>query len=253
MSKKKNFSIVSSSGTTLRGMVHHEKEISQCKPVLIVHGYFSANRNGPNRLFVKIADNLASLGFATYRFDLSGMGESDGDINKINFKHHVKDVISVIEFVRKQCGSKQITVIAHSLGCAVVLDVMNFAYKNINKVFLLAPFFSSDKTLKVMLGVGSLEELEKKVPIYRKGLYSDISYFKESLAYDEFVPEINRATGNGVTIYAILGNIDQFVDINEAKELFLKTPKINVIEIDGADHNFLETQKQVISFLQKSI
>lgn len=91
MSKTEYFE-VESNKKTLRGM-KHLSEKNDAFAVLIIHGYFSSNKIGPHRLYVNIANQLSKRFCSCYRFDMSGMGESDGDISNIKFNNHVYDIM----------------------------------------------------------------------------------------------------------------------------------------------------------------
>ncbi len=76
---------------TLRGMIHHG---SADTVALILHGYFSSNRIGPYRLYFELAEWLRSKGVTTVRVDFSGMGESDGRIEAVRYRHHLDDYVA---------------------------------------------------------------------------------------------------------------------------------------------------------------
>ncbi|MBV1911042.1 MAG: alpha/beta hydrolase [Kangiellaceae bacterium] len=60
---------------------------------------------GPYRLYVKLARKFAKLGFRSFRFDLSGIGDSekhkDSRLHKLQHKEDIKDVI---DFLGKEQG-----------------------------------------------------------------------------------------------------------------------------------------------------
>jgi putative redox protein len=68
----------------------------------------------------RLANALADNGFAAFRFDFTGRGESDGDFAKKTLSGNVRDVVraatSLIEMGFGPCG-----IIGHSLGGAAVL------------------------------------------------------------------------------------------------------------------------------------
>ncbi len=56
---------------------------------------------GPYRLYVKMARKFAALGYSSFRFDLSGIGDSekhkDSRLHKLQHKEDIKDVIDFLE------------------------------------------------------------------------------------------------------------------------------------------------------------
>ena len=80
----------------MRGIIHK----GTCPvPIIMVHGYFSSNKIGPYRLYYQIAQALNQIGYTVVRIDLSGMGESDGNIENIQFSDHTSDLLSIIDDV----------------------------------------------------------------------------------------------------------------------------------------------------------
>ena len=53
MNNKISYMEINSNGRCLRGMVHHSQTASSI-PIIIVHGYFSANKIGPQRLSIAL-------------------------------------------------------------------------------------------------------------------------------------------------------------------------------------------------------
>ena len=49
----------------------------------------------------RIARELASNGYATLRFDFTGLGNSDGDFANTNFSSNVEDLLAAADFLRQ--------------------------------------------------------------------------------------------------------------------------------------------------------
>ena len=226
---------------TLRGVCHHAENRDEY-PVIIVHGYFSANRIGPQRLFVNMANYLAQNGHFVYRFDLCGMGESDGNISDVKFADHVKNLDSIIKYVQAKHNYKKVIIIAHCLGCNIALSQVLTVPRVFREVIFLAPFYSNHLILEKFFGEEKLKELATAKFTYRKGLYSDYSFFAEN-TQDDFIERINSTP---VTINVILPESDQFIPLECNEETFSRAKKIELIYLQNADHNFLETQDELI-------
>ncbi|MCH5151545.1 MAG: alpha/beta fold hydrolase [Clostridiales bacterium] len=229
----------------LRGMVHRAAGKANPYPIVIVHGYFSANRVGPQRLFVEISNFLSSRGYNVYRFDLSGMGESDGDISNIKFGDHVDDVETIINYVRKQHHNKRVIVIAHCLGCNLTLARVLSNQDAFREVIFLAPFYSNDVIMNKLFDDDKLKELVNAKYTYRKGLYADYSFFAENTQQD-FIASVNATP---ITINVILPEEDQYIPLECNKETFCRADRINLITLAGADHNFLQTHDEISSII----
>lgn len=245
--KTKYFEIVSNSNI-LRGMVHVPQTAhKQCPAVVIVHGYSSANKIGPQGLLVHIADALSALGYYVYRFDLSGMGESDGNIEQVKFADHVADVESVLRYVQAKHSNKPVNVIAHCMGCNCMLDIFGKKAQDFQRVVFMAPFFANDVTLKCLFSPDQLESIQTKGFTYRKGLYADYSFFSQNTE-QTFVDRLRAAPQH---IDVILAEKDQLSPLECSKSALAGMTNVDVFQLPNADHNFLETQQALVNLLCK--
>lgn len=238
---------INSSEHLLRGMRHSMQRPREASlPVILVHGYFSANRNGPQRLFIEIAERLAQLGLIVYRFDLSGMGESDGDIKKIGFHQHKEDLDSIIRFVHHKHSNQKIKIIAHSMGCNLALSLVQKNIDLFDNIILLAPFLTNEITLKNIISADKIQQMEKEAFTYRKGLYVDSSYFLESQT-NKF---INTLHAISLKINIIVAENDQFIPKKISLNA-LRNTNANIICLPNADHNFLEVHDILLNLISE--
>lgn len=246
MSKTEQYIEITNNGRCLRGMVHIPL-IPNPTPLIIVHGYFSANKIGPQRLFFLLAQSLAKMGYKVYRFDLSGMGESDGDISKITFADHVDDLRAMVQTVSQLNGGQRVTVVAHCMGCNLTLSNIERNPEVFGEVVFLAPYYSNDVTLSRLFEADALKQLREQNFTYRKGLYADSSFFTES---DEakFVSKMNNISD---TINVIIPTKDQFMPFDCNQNVLSKLCRVAVKYVVNADHNFLDTQREVIDLVAK--
>ena len=245
--KTKYLEIVSNSNI-LRGMVHVPQNAQKHSPaVVIVHGYSSANKIGPQGLFVRIADALSALGYFVYRFDLSGMGESDGNIENVKFADHVADVESVLQYVQTKHSNSPVNVIAHCMGCNCVMDIAGRRAQLFERVVFLAPFFANDITLKRLFTADQLESITTNGYVYRKGLYADYSFFSQNTE-QLFIDRLRTLSQH---IDVILAERDQFSPTECSKSALEGMKHVDVFQLPNADHNFLEAQQALVNLLCK--
>lgn len=75
------------------------------------------HRVGPNRLYVKLAREMAKMGFTVLRFDLSGIGDSKVRPDNLPFeKSNVDDTRQAMDYLQKTRGIEQFLLIGHCAG-----------------------------------------------------------------------------------------------------------------------------------------
>ena len=68
-----------------------------------------------------ISRALTRKGIAVFRFDFTGLGESEGDFGETNFSSNVEDLVTAAEYMVQHFAGPKI-LIGHSLGGAAVLQ-----------------------------------------------------------------------------------------------------------------------------------
>lgn len=72
--------VFENNGNQLYGMIHHPETHDQQKPAILLLSAGLKNRIGYGRLYVTLADFLASHGYPVLRYDYHGCGDSDGHL-----------------------------------------------------------------------------------------------------------------------------------------------------------------------------
>ena len=72
----------------------------------------------------RIARALTKFGISVFRFDFTGLGNSDGDFGNTNFSSNVEDLLSAYETLETEYAAPQL-LIGHSLGGAAILSAAN--------------------------------------------------------------------------------------------------------------------------------
>ncbi|MCI8508466.1 MAG: alpha/beta hydrolase [Lachnospiraceae bacterium] len=238
---------VISSNHVLRGMIHEGKNKI---PIILVHGYFSSNKIGPHRLYFQIADILNRLGYTILRIDLSGMGESDGNIERIEFDDHVNDLLIVTKALMEYKKSDYIHYIGHCVGCCNVLKSVINRLETVKSITLISPFMPSEhKFVDLLLGEENYKRLMNEGIIYRKGLACKKSFIDAGYLIDDKVI-IEQCNRRNLEIF--LSEKDELVDLQESIE-WTKRFSLSSKIIDEADHNFinLEARRRLLIMLRE--
>src|ERR1700730_7492286 len=106
-------------GMTLRGMEHipHASSNEKLPAVILFHG-FTGNKLEPHRLFLKISRALEQLGFACFRFDFLGSGESDGNFEDMTVSKEISEGNAILDWVRSdpRIDKDKISLLGLSMG-----------------------------------------------------------------------------------------------------------------------------------------
>jgi pimeloyl-ACP methyl ester carboxylesterase len=216
----------------------HKADPARKPLVVIAHGYFSSNRIGPHRLYYQIAETLRSKGYNVVRFDLRGVGESDGDIKDVKFYDHVGDLTMVINEFRQRFNDPPIILIAHCIGCNISLPIISGNLPLFRKAVFISPYFTTDSTLSAFFGTEEKEELTTRGFTYRKGVYADNSFFSGQNLFHEFVQSLKKI-GNIVSV--ISAKKDQYISGEETLQFYDQLGQMPIL-IANADHNYLDRQ-----------
>lgn len=222
-------------GVRLYGTLH-KAQFSKKPIVVIAHGYFSSNRVGPHRLYYQIASALELRGYNVVRFDLRGIGESDGYIEDVKYLDHVADLTTVLSEFRQRFNDASIILIAHCIGCNVSLPIINDHQNYFRKVIFISPYFTTPSTINAFFSQEQQKELFSDGHTYRKGIYADLSFFSGINDFSEF-SKITRKHKDIISVISAAN--DQFISLVDINEFYKETEQTPII-IAKADHNYLE-------------
>ncbi|QEG01807.1 Alpha/beta hydrolase family protein [Stieleria maiorica] len=83
------------------------------RPVVVYSHCFTCNKDF--KATVKISRALARYGIAVLRYDMTGLGGSDGDFSQTNFTTNLRDLAAAIRFANDELGPVT-ALVGHSFG-----------------------------------------------------------------------------------------------------------------------------------------
>lgn len=90
---------------------------ARAKPIVLLLNSGLLPNIGPYRLHVRLARHLSTLGFESFRFDLSGIGESErSDDNLSRSEQQMRDINIVMTHLQETCGAEQFVVMGICTG-----------------------------------------------------------------------------------------------------------------------------------------
>lgn len=180
-----------------------------------------------------ISRALTMAGFGVFRFDFTGLGESEGDFADTHFASNVSDLVSAARFLEENHEAPRI-LIGHSLGGAAALMAARHVQSAVAVATIAAP--SSPGHLQHLF-VDDLEEISRKgeadvrldgrVFTIRKQFIDDL----ENHDAADAIRELDKA------LLILHAPLDRVVGIENAGRIFerAKHPK-SFISLDTADH-----------------
>ncbi|MGV3483084.1 MAG: alpha/beta hydrolase family protein [Planctomycetaceae bacterium] len=113
------------SGFELAGIIDHAagadaERPSHGAPVVVFSHCFTCNKD--LKAIVRISRAMAASGITVLRFDMTGLGGSDGDFSHTNFTTNIADLRAAIRFAASELGPLT-GLIGHSFGGAASLAV----------------------------------------------------------------------------------------------------------------------------------
>jgi len=204
------------------------------KPIVVfVHGHSSSKET---RNFSLINELLIQKGISTFRFDLSGHGESEGEFANTTVSIAVNDILYAIKYLDK-LGYTKIGLVGSSFGGIACIGAASKSAKLFVTV-LKAPV-SNYKDLYVW----RKEDINK----WKKQGYRDYLSKKGILRlnYDFYEDAINNdgyIAGAKIKVPTLIvhGDCDEQVPLEQSIKLAKIIPDAKLIIIKGADHTFTD-------------
>jgi len=199
--------------------------------VVIVHGFGSSKNTSAKNS----ASILARLNINSFRIDLNGCGESEGNFEECTITDYAEDVESTINFVKEK-GYNKISLIGTSCGGIVCMAVA-LKHPEIQRMFLRAPVSDYPSQREEFYGKEMIQEWKEKGYMYKtksdgtklKVNYTFYEDAKNNVMYDK-VKDIKCPA------MIIHGDIDKTVSIEDSKKVVQNFPNAKLAIIKGAGH-----------------
>lgn len=192
---------------------------------------FSCHKDLPSAS--RLTQALNRNGVAIFRFDFTGLGQSDGDFANTNFSSNIEDLVKAAEFVQRSWAAPAL-MIGHSLGGAAVLAAASQLPSVRAVVTIGAPSaaqhvihnFEDHKDEIMKKGEAEVSLAGRPFTI-KKQFIEDLN----AQRVDEAVAELKKP------LLILHAPLDHTVGIENAGHIFdkAKHPK-SFISLDNADH-----------------
>jgi uncharacterized OsmC-like protein/esterase/lipase len=180
----------------------------------------------------RISRFLVQHGFAVFRFDFTGLGNSDGDFANTNFSSNTEDLLSAARFLKQHHQAPEL-LIGHSLGGAAVLAMAAQLPDVKAVVTIAAPFEASHVLHNFNAHLDAIEtDGHAKVSLGARE-FTVKKQFLDDLRNQttDHIKDLNKA------LLVLHSPVDLTVDISDAEKIYkaAKHPK-SFVSLDTADH-----------------
>ena len=180
-----------------------------------------------------ISRSLADEGIAVFRFDFTGLGESEGDFSETSFSSNVDDLLAATRFMDAHYKPPAV-LIGHSLGGAAILQVASKIPSAVAVATIGAPADPGHLTRHLNEYKQQIEtEGEAEVSIGGRRFKIKKQFFEdlENTNMETVIRNLNRA------LIIFHSPLDDVVGVENAAKIFqtARHPK-SFISLDRADH-----------------
>ena len=208
-----------------------EANLNKEKVVILVHGY-SSNKNSNSSK--QISEELEKRKISSFRIDLDGCGESEGDFAEQTISSAADDISHAIKLMKNK-GYKEISLFGSSMGgIAVMVTALN--YPEIRRIGLKAPV-SDYPSLKLSRdGKEGIDKWKQDGFNYFKSregnLRVNYSFFEDSKKHVMY-EQVKKIKSPVLIIH---GNVDKSVPVEYSEKVVTRFQNGKLIVLKDADH-----------------
>lgn len=201
------------------------------RAVLLFAHCFSCSKN--LSAVVHISRALTEVGYALFRFDFAGLGESEGDFAETDFVSHVDDVAAAAAFL-SDMGMAPAVLVGHSLGGAAVLQAAP-AVPSCRAVAVIGAPFNPGHVARLLRPFRESLERDGAVTIVLGGKTVRVGRGFLEERPDEEIARRLAVLNKALLVFHAPG--DPVVPVENGERLFRTAPHPkSFIALDGADH-----------------
>lgn len=214
---------------------------------------------GPYRMYVDIARKLTSHGLFTFRFDISGIGDSTlPQLGKIDPDQNIKDIQSAMDLLENQHGINKFKLIglcsgaddSHKVGIndpritdMVLLDT--YGYPTLNfYIHDYLPFFTHPRKWLPKLFRFTKKFIKSHVKEKHTSVNKEPIYIRNFPPRNQIENEINLLTNRGVRLlYIYSGGVPIYYNYaKQFRDMFpnVDHKKIDLLYFAKADHTYTQ-------------
>jgi len=191
------------------------------------------------KAIANINNVLTKQGIAVLRFDMTGIGDSEGSFPESNFTTQIDDVVSAAKFLGENYSAPKL-LIGHSLGGAAIL----FASKQIDSVKGLVSIASPEEPANLAIKLKRTKDRCIKMGVAETEIGGVKFNFKPQFFKDiESYSAAELQKGIHLPYLILHSTVDTYSDISNAYTLYNRAnePK-SIVSLDDIDHLMLQRE-----------
>ena len=209
----------------LLGIFHLPQEVYKPPLVVLIHGFGGTKSN---QRFVQLARALASDGISVFRFDFSGCGDSEGELENFTVQRGVSDLNFALEAILKKADidSEIIAFVGESLGAVIAVLFKNQFNFSLKTMVFWAPAFCQRELLRIWWSKDELKNWREKGYSIYKDKKIGLKYLKENenKDYSLALSQID------LPILVLHGKKDETVPLEFSRKLIKKYKRVRLID-----------------------
>lgn len=235
-------------GHKLYGVLTYDQDVSRAPVVVMVPGF---KGSCANKLFVYLSQHFVKMGYASFRFDPAGCGNSEGEEEDLTISTMHKDLGKAIQAVKLLDQalfgriSDSLVLLGHSLGALIVFWRASLIPDGQKAIIALSPAIDQQGLIPSWFTSYQLQVFKEGKDINTPKGIVGAAYIKEALAKN-WMESVSKVKAPTLIIH---GGKDEDVPPNYAQAVYdqLGSEKKKLMIIQRADHKLKSREaKQVI-------
>lgn len=242
---------------SLVGIITDPGERVKCHnlPSFIILNSGVVHRVGQNRLSVRIARNLAEMGFISFRIDFSGIGDSlSGSDNLPIERRWVRETQEAMDFLGAKRGTERFVLIGNCSGAAFSFLTARFdprvigtvlinllGHKSPLRYYLKLAFLNPKTWLRAIKGSVKYRDVLTMLASYTQGLFTRAN--SNLYGGKELVANLRLLIERGTDLLFVYSEWDPGLSyfnayLKDEIVVFNSSGKLEVKIVQGMNHNF---------------
>ncbi len=253
--------LVNTEGKKLCGLFHEPKK-SNGTCVILCHG-ITSNKDECG-VFIDVANELAERGFSTFRFDFTAHGESEGESKEVTLYTFVRDIESVVHFLKEEKHATSLATLSASFAGAPTLLYAGENPDLFQAIVLWNPRLDFETLFHPITEMGKKNWGQQVIDNASKTGFHEIQGDEGSFFISQkFVEDMQKYTPWQMLdriaspVLIVHGDADTFVPYSDSVK-YSKMFDLPLVTISGGEHGFidnytheLQATHATIDFFQK--